>query len=219
MKDLLIVANWKSYKTTSEAKDWIERFNIQDARFINKKVVLCAPFTLLSVLKSYLVNHKSSIMLGAQDISPFGEGAYTGEVNGKQLKEFASRVLIGHSERRKYCGETNELLAKKVDQANLHGIFPIYCAQGSDTPIPKGVEIVAYEPVFAIGTGKPDTPQSAEEVALFLKENSGIQTVLYGGSVTPKNVHSFTVMPHIDGVLVGSSSLDPALFRDLIHHA
>lgn len=218
MKDLLIVANWKSHKTTLEAHDWMKRFAMYDVRFIDKKIIVCPPFTLLSVLTSYIVPHKSSITLGAQDMSAFGEGAYTGEINGKQLKEFASYVLIGHSERRTYCGETNEILTKKVDQANLYGIFPIYCVQGDDTPIPKEVEIVAYEPVFAIGSGNPDTPRNADRIAQGLKQK-GIKTVLYGGSVTGANVRSFTSMPHLDGVLVGSASLDPVKFGKIVNHA
>ena len=101
MKKLFIVANWKSNKTSLDAGEWLHRFMNYDLGFMNKDVIICPSFTLLSNLKSYFLNHKSTIKLGAQDISPFDEGAYTGEINGKQIKEFADYVLIGHSERRK----------------------------------------------------------------------------------------------------------------------
>ena len=170
MKKLFIVANWKSNLTKAEAEDWLARFKINDLRLKNKKVIICPPFTLLSILKSYILNHKSPITLGAQDISPFGEGSYTGEVNGKQIKEFADYVIIGHSERRNNFSENNEMLARKVEMAKFHNLRSIFCVQSEDTPVPEGVFLVAYEPVFAIGTGNPDTPKNADKVADEIKK-------------------------------------------------
>ncbi len=221
MKKLLLVANWKANKTESEANDWLKRFKSDDVGFKNneKEIIICSPFTLLPILKSYFLSHNSQIKLGAQDVSPFPRGAYTGEVAADQLKEFVSSVLIGHSERRKYFHENDQMLANKVDLAITSGLTPIFCVQDEHTSIPKGVKIVAYEPVFAIGTGEPDSPRNAEEVARQLTENSQVSMVLYGGSVTDKNVHAFTSMEHISGVLVGSASLDPSSFMSIIANA
>ncbi|MGH7203545.1 MAG: triose-phosphate isomerase family protein, partial [Candidatus Levyibacteriota bacterium] len=158
--------------------------------------------------------------IGAQDISPFASGAYTGEVNANQIKEFAQYAIIGHSERRKYFREDDEMLIKKVRMALAEGIIPIFCVASADTFIPEGVELVAYEPLFAIGSGKADTPEDAEEIARAIKEkNADVKTVIYGGSVNPENVHSFTSMPSVDGVLPGGASLDTQKFTQLITNA
>ncbi len=220
MKKLLIVANWKSNKTVSQAKEWLEGLQIEDLGIKNKEVIICAPFTLLPFLRSYFLHPTSDIQLGGQDVSPFFEGAYTGAVNGKQLKEFADYVIIGHSERREHFHETDEELEQKVQQALAFGLTPVFCVQGVETPIPDGVAIVAYEPLSAIGTGNPDTPENAQEVARVIKEKHRmVHAVLYGGSVTPENVNSFTQMEHIDGVLVGGASLDSTVFTQLIENA
>lgn len=221
MKKLLIVANWKSNFSSVEANTWLEGFKIEDLGLKNneKEIILCPPFMLLSSLKSYVVNHKSSIRVGAQDVSPFPKGAYTGEVAADQLKEFVSYVIIGHSERRKYFHEDDQMLANKVDLSLEAGLTPIFCVQDVNTIIPKGVKIVAYEPVFAIGTGEPDSPENAEDVARAIKETAKVTTVLYGGSVTEKNVYAYTSMEHIDGVLVGSGSLDVLSFSHIITSA
>jgi triosephosphate isomerase len=157
--------------------------------------------------------------LGAQDVSAFGDGAYTGEVSARQIKELADWVIIGHSERRKYFSETDELLAKKEEQAKSAGLKIIYCVPNDSTDIPKGVDVVAYEPVWAIGTGKSDTPENANAVIATIKATSQVPVVLYGGSVTAANVASFVGQPSIDGVLAGGASLDPVTFSDLIGNA
>lgn len=205
MKNILIVGNWKSNKTQEEAKDWLTKFHATQTN-----IVLCVPFTLLSVMKG------GPFMLGAQDVSPFGEGAYTGEVSARGIKEFADWVIIGHSERRKYFSETDELLAKKVEQAKSVGLKIIYCVPDDKTPVPSGVDVVAYEPVWAIGTGKSDTPENANEVITHIKANSQGALVIYGGSVTAENVASFISQSSIDGVLPGGASLDPEKFSNLI---
>jgi triosephosphate isomerase len=208
MKPPLIVGNWKSNKTVVEAETWRGKFeNVQ------KNVVLCVGYTLLGVMKG------GPYELGAQDVSPFGAGAYTGEVSAAQVKEFADWVIIGHSERRKYFGETDELLAKKVLMAKEAGLKIIYCVQDEKTIVPTGVDVVAYEPVWAIGTGKSDTPENANSVITTIKAKSQVATVIYGGSVTPVNVASFTAQPAIDGVLPGGASLDPETFAALIANA
>src|SRR5205823_3454479 len=115
--------------------------------------------------------------------------------------------------------EGDALVAKKVAAAMQYGITPILCVQGVETVIPQDVSLVAYEPVWAIGSGNPDTPQNADQVAKTIKEkNPFVQHVLYGGSVTPENVHGFTQMEHISGALVGGASLDPNKFLQMIQN-
>ncbi|MDO8620947.1 MAG: triose-phosphate isomerase [Candidatus Levybacteria bacterium] len=220
MKKLFIVANWKSNKATFEAKNWLDEFKINDLEIENKEIVICPSFNLLSLVSSEIRNQKLEVKIGAQDISPFDEGAYTGEINGKQIEEFADYVIIGHSERRQYCKEDNETLNRKVVMAIKYNLLPIFCVQNQNTPVPPNVKIVAYEPVSAIGTGNPDTPDNAEQVARTIRAiNKEIISVLYGGSVTSENINSFTKMPNIDGVLVGTSSLDSMEFLKIINNA
>ncbi len=233
MKKLFIVANWKSNKTEIEAKEWLQKISSpsvlssgsKDIKYDvlsiqDKEVIVCPSFTALSFLKSSITSHKSSIKLGAQNISPFEPGAYTGEVNGQQIKEFADYVTIGHSERRENFGETDEVLEKKVNMAHKFNLIPIFCVQNSDTVIPVNVNIVAYEPIFAIGSNNPDTPENADKIAsIFKNKNKSVQYVLYGGSVNSQNVKSFTQMENIDGVLVGGASLDANEFLKLINNA
>lgn len=228
MKRIFVAGNWKSNKTWEEAKSWIDEFKVQSSKFKateNLKIVLCSPFTLLFPLKELINVHKLPLELGAQDVSPFGEGTYTGAVNAKQVKEFADWVLIGHSERRKHFGETEDVLQKKAIQAKAVGLKIIYCIQAENTPIPDGVDVVAYEPVWAISTGdpyatKPETPENANRVAEKIKQSSsGNLQVIYGGSTTPENVANYTSQSHLDGVLPGGASLSGTTFFELISHA
>lgn len=219
MKKTFIVANWKSNKTESEVIEWLHRFKINDLRFTDKEIIVCPPFTLLPILKSYILNHKSGIKLGAQNISPFDEGAYTGEINGKQIKEFAEYVIIGHSERKKYFAETQDLLKDKVKMANKWNLRTIFCADSEESFIPEGVSIVTYEPPTSISPAPPDTPENAERAAKALRAKTSLATILYGGNVTSGNVSSFTQMPNIDGVLVGRASLDVYEFYKIIKNA
>lgn len=214
MKKLFVVANWKSNKTTIEAENWLQV--VQNSE---KEVVICPPFTLLSLVSSEVRTKQLRVKIGAQDISSFGEGAYTGEINGKQIKEFADYVIIGHSERRKNFGETDEILFEKMRLAKENGLIVIFCVQGKETKIPVNTDIVAYEPINAIGTGNPDTPENADDVAAYFKANFQVSGVLYGGSVTAANVNSFTQKPNIDGILVGNASLDAQEFYKLIKNA
>lgn len=222
MKNLFIVANWKSNKTTLETKEWLQTLNSSQLTFNkdNKEIIICPPVTLLPLVKELIVNSQLSIVVGTQDISPFDEGAYTGEVNGKQIKEFADFVIIGHSERRQNFKETDDALIKKVQMAQKYLLNPIFCVQNQNTFIPEGVKLVAYEQIEAIGTGNPDTPENANEVAQIIKDtHKNVMYVLYGGSVTSENVKSFTSMPDLDGVLVGNASLDAKEFSKIIQNA
>lgn len=223
MKKLFIVANWKSYKNSSEATSWLEKLSSslrvgepRHEEVSGKKIIVCPPFTLLSIMAGIIKERQLSIILGVQDISPFDEGAYTGSVNAGQASEFARYSIIGHSERRTLFNEDDTMLAQKVAMAKKYGLTPIFCAQNENTPIPPGITIVAYEPPSAIGTGFPDTPENADAIAKIIKEEHGIPYVLYGASVTSENVKSFTQMQGIDGVLVGGVSLDPLEFSKIV---
>ena len=222
MKKVFIVANLKSYKTENEAKNWLESFkNIKklNSDLSQKEIIICPPFTLLELFKDFFLANQVKAFLGAQDLSPFGEGAYTGEVNAKQIKDFADYVLIGHSERRKNFNETKDLLNEKVRLALNYALKPIYIIQNKEEEIPQGVELVAYEPIEAIGSGQPDSPENADNAAQAVKFKLNEYNILYGGSVTSENVNNFTKMPNISGVLVGGASLDPEEFIKIIKNA
>lgn len=221
MKKTFIVANWKSNKTILQMEEWFRTINNSPVTFNKeeKEVIICPSFTLLPFVKESIVKSQLSIAVGAQDISPFDEGAYTGEISAKQIKELAEYVIIGHSERRKNFLESDEILFKKVEQALQYGLTPIFCVQGKETKVPSNIPIVAYEPIDAIGTGHPDTVENAEDVASFFKNNYSVSHVLYGGSVNAENVSSFTQMPDIDGVLVGKASLEVLEFLGIIKNA
>lgn len=221
MKSLLIVGNWKSNKTTAEALRWLQDFKVRmdGVPTSSATIVLCAPFTLLYTLKEALGATSLPVVLGAQNVSPFAEGAETGEESARMVRELAEWVIIGHSERRTNFGETDEILAKKVQQAREAGLHVIYCVPDKNAPVPASVDAVAYEPIFAIGSGSSDSPAHADEVAQNIKARSQVPKILYGGSVTAANVGSFISRPSIDGVLPGKASLAPEQFADLIRAA
>ncbi len=224
MKQIFIAGNWKSNKTTVEATHWLQSFKSHITKHNDQlndqlndiRLILLAPFTLLYLLNQEITRLTLPIQLGAQDISPFEAGAYTGEVNAVQAKELAEWVIIGHSERRTLFFEADAVLAKKVQQAKTVGLRIIYCVSDADTRVPPNIDVVAYEPIWAIGTGKTDTPENANQVIEAIKKKTTIPTVIYGGSVTDHNINSFVSMPSIDGVLPGGASLDPEKFYNLI---
>lgn len=209
-KNIWIIANWKSNKTITEALEWVAKVGPQIPQVL--KVVVCPTFSVLSEIKKSVTVGNYPLMVGAQDLSPFGVGAYTGEEAATILKQFVDLAIIGHSERRQNFGETPEMVAKKVRQALDHQIIPLVCVQGKDTPVPDGVKLIAYEPIFAIGTGNPDTPENANEVAASFMDLE----VLYGGSVTSENAKGFLVKPNINGFLIGGASLDAEEFVKII---
>ena len=217
MGKLLIVANWKSNKTTAETKEYLVEFSKNYQEKENVDVVLCPSFTSIPEVADYVDSNNLKVALGAQDVSPFEEGAFTGEVSAQQVKEFCKHVIIGHSERRINFNENDEILNNKVARALTAGLEPIFCVQNEDTAIPSEIKIVAYEPIEAIGSGNPDTPENAQRVANQIKDkNPQVEQVLYGGSVSADNVASFVSQSDITGVLVGGASLDPIEFASII---
>ncbi|MBI2315233.1 triosephosphate isomerase [Candidatus Daviesbacteria bacterium] len=204
-----IIANWKSNKTIAEALDWLAQAGPKIPKNPNLTVVVCPCFSALSEVKKAIIVGNFPLLVGAQDLSPFGMGAYTGEEPAQILRELITHAILGHSERRQNFGETDEIISQKAAQAKANNITPLICVQGTDILIPQDCELVAFEPISAIGTGNPDTPENANEVAKTLKEKNGqdIQ-VLYGGSVTADNVQSFLTQSFLSGVMIGKASLD-----------
>ena len=215
-----IIANWKSNKTIAEALDWISQVGPQVPRRDGLKVVVCPIFSALSEVKKAITVGNFPLLVGSQDLSPFGIGAYTGEEPAQILNQLVNLAVLGHSERRQNFGENDEMIAKKVNQALKSNITPLVCVQDENTPVPEGCSLVAYEPVWAIGNGNPDTPENANKIAGALKEKYGQSRlnrdqnleVLYGGSVNSDNVKSFITQANISGVLVGNASLDAREF-------
>lgn len=223
MKKLFIVANWKAHKTITETTEWFDELAKSKEQFVqkdDKHIIICPSFHLLAEAKKIIDEQNLPISLGAQNVAAFDEGAYTGEIAARQLQGLVTYIIIGHSERRLTFAESDEILQKKVQIAKAGGFEVIYCVQGDMTIVPQEIQIVAYEPIAAIGSGHADTPENAEAVAHAIKEkNPHVQAVLYGGSVTDENVHSFTSLSSIDGVLIGGASLDPVTFTAIIINA
>jgi triosephosphate isomerase len=244
----LIAGNWKMYKTTAEAVRFVEEFTDVYSGGAHE-VAICAPFTQLAALKAALVG--SGVKLGAQNMHFEEEGAYTGEISPAMLTEIGvDYVVIGHSERRQYFAETDETVNKKVAKAFEHGLAPIMCvgevlAQRDEgkhfdvvkTQVVGGIAgigaddvrrlVIAYEPVWAIGTGRTATGDQAEEMCALIRETvrgvcgdaaaDGLR-VQYGGSVKPANARELMTKANIDGALVGGASLVPADFKAIIEY-
>lgn len=245
----LIAGNWKMFMNTQQAREFALNFQERVAEVTDKDIVICAPFTALHVLKEEL--EESIIHIGAQDVFYQNEGAYTGEVSPAMLIDMAcTYVIIGHSERRGYLKETDELIAKKIKAALENNLKPILCvgenlSQREDgkalsfvrSQVEKdlselssediGKVVIAYEPIWAIGTGKTASPQDAQEMCAAIRSTlAGIAgavanniQILYGGSVKAGNIKELTDKTDIDGALVGGASLDPTEFAELIHNA
>lgn len=248
MKQKFVAGNWKMYKDKTETIELISalKAKLNDSS-INSEVVICPPFTSIE-LASELIK-ESQIKLGAQNVSSEIEGAYTGEVSAKMLKSFGVEyVIIGHSERRTYFKETNEFINKKIKCAIEFDIKPIFCIgetlderEGGKTfsvveeQLLSGLRgvtkselkkmVIAYEPVWAIGTGKTATPQQAQEVHAFIREkiktiydfeSSEEIRILYGGSVKPENARELFLQPDIDGGLIGGACLNADSFYKII---
>ena len=202
----LIVANWKMNPSTlEEAKNIFNQVKETGA-------VICPPFVYLSVLGAN----------GAQDCSWESGGAFTGEISPQMLKDLGVEyVILGHSERRKYQKETNELIEKKFKAALSAGLKPILCID-QISQLPKDIKngfVVAYEPLFAIGTGKACPPEKAEKIRMAVKKALGERVlVLYGGSVNSQNTEDYIKKAHFDGLLVGGASLKSEEFIDIIRN-
>lgn len=214
-KNIWIIANWKSNKTIQEALDWISKVGPNLPKNENLKVVVCPTFTCLEEVKKAIQVGNFPLMVGSQDLSPFPEGAYTGEEAARILKDVVELSILGHSERRKNFGETNEMVAQKVKQALDNNIIPLVCVQDENTKVPDGCKLIAYEPVWAIGSGNPDTPENANKIAETFKEKGDLE-ILYGGSVTSSNIRSFISQPAISGALIGGASLDAEEFIKIV---
>ena len=249
----LVAGNWKMKLDPRQAIAFVQKLDwaLKDAKhdFASVEVAVFPPFTDLRSVQTIVNGDKIEFAYGAQDVSAHDSGAYTGEVSGAFLSALGcGYVLIGHSERRQYHGETDEIVAAKVKAAVKHGLVPVICvgetaedleAHGaSAVPVaqlevalaglPKKADIVvAYEPVWAIGSGQAATPEQAEQVAAPLRaviarmmgEAAAAKTrILYGGSVGASNIAGFMREPNVDGALVGGASLKINDFSAIIRY-
>lgn len=221
MKNVIILGNWKANKSIDEAKKWIDEFTpLVTSLPRHVSLILCPAFHHLELF----ITIKTIFALGIQDISPYPSGAYTGEISAGMVAEKVQYALLGHSERRKYFGETDEMIVQKVVEAHRVSIKPIVCVSEMNQAsrlnefVPDFVDygMILYEPLFAIGSGKADSPENANDSAKKLKSILGNIPILYGGSVTSENVSDFIQQECISGVGVGGASLDPEKFYQLI---
>jgi triosephosphate isomerase len=220
----LIVANWKSNKTQTEASNWFTVVGPKAAS-ATAKIVVCPPYPFLPVLNYLITSQKFNITLGVQDVSPFPSGSYTGAVSVRNLEgQGVKYAIVGHSERRKYFGETNQTVANKVSLLLEEEIMPIVCVEESgivaQAAALEGGErkkvVVAFEPSGHIGTGDPDSLADVLRVAGLIRASFADDTqVLYGGSVDEKNCREFLSSDKINGALVGTASLDANEFLKL----
>lgn len=246
-RKVYVVGNWKMYKTSREATDYIEELSSQ-LEGCKANIYLSVPFTSIAAASHFAKD--TSIVVGAQNMHEAREGAFTGEIASGMLKEAGAQfVILGHSERRHIFGETDEMIRQKVLRALSDDLQPILCVGETLKEREAGVEeevlrrqicaclenlsaqgvgnlILAYEPVWAIGTGKVATADIAQKAhafcrtvlnEIFGKRKGGSIAILYGGSVNPQNVKDLIDQKDIDGVLVGGASLDPATFAKIAH--
>ncbi|MCX6355384.1 MAG: triose-phosphate isomerase [Candidatus Aureabacteria bacterium] len=249
MRTPLIAGNWKMHKTVRFAIELVAGLKRELYDEKETEIVVCPPFTALSPVGEIVQG--SPIKLGAQDLYWESEGAYTGEISAPMLKEVGcSFVIIGHSERRRLFKETNETVNRKITAAISSGLTPIMCIgetlekreQGvTDEVLRKQLDaslerqsdsnilkcVIAYEPVWAIGTGRTATPEQAGSahavIRLWARERYGKAVsdalrIIYGGSVTPQNVKELMAVADIDGALVGGASLDAASFCRIVRY-
>jgi triosephosphate isomerase len=254
MRTPLIAGNWKMNKTHLEAIHFVEQLGHELANHdaARAEVVLCPPFTALRSVQTTLDDRHQSFDLGAQNMHNENEGAFTGEVSPLMLKSLRVKyVILGHSERREMFGETDEIVNLKVRAAFAHEIIPIMCCGETDmermndrtdakieAQVREGLEglsegqarevVVAYEPIWAIGTGKTATPDDAQTTISFIRgvltdlfsdDVSSAIRILYGGSMKAGNAAALIGQPDIDGGLVGGASLDASEFAALVKAA
>jgi triosephosphate isomerase len=251
MRNLFIAGNWKMNILPSDSKEIINKINDCARKYTNVKTAICPPFTHIPVMKDALKSDRN-ILIGEQNIYPQSSGAYTGEVSPDMLKDLSVDIcIVGHSERRQYFDETNMFINDKVRILMKADINTILCIGETKFQRDRGntkdviqeqlftclLEIaeddlskitIAYEPVWAIGTGDTATPEQAQEIHKFIrkwiKDRYGQKTgeniiIQYGGSVNPDNAEGLLSMPDIDGALIGGASLKPDTFCDIIKTA
>lgn len=208
------VANWKANKNVNEMRHWLEEFLKGYRENEDVIVIIAPPFPFLQEIVGIVKNLKN-VKVAAQDLSSFEEGSYTGEVTAKSLRGLVDYAIVGHSERRKYFNENDEIIEKKINLANKYQIKTILCIRNKDDKAFSDTEMIAYEPVEAIGTGN----NASVDDVLGLKKSLSLNPTtkfLYGGSVKAENVSEYIRSDEIDGLLIGGASLDPADFLKLI---
>jgi len=247
MRRYIVAGNWKMHKNRDEAVNLALALVplVSDVRSVD--VVLCPPFTALYPVGEILQG--SGLLLGAQNMHDEDEGAFTGEVSPTMLAKLGvSHVILGHSERRQYFGETDAFVNRKARSALRHGLVPIICVgetldereadhteqvvsqqldgslDGLEITDPESL-VIAYEPIWAIGTGRTATPEQAQDVHAFIRarlthffgiETAGKMRIQYGGSVKPENAAELMAQPDIEGALVGGASLKPDSFAAIV---
>ena len=248
MRIPIMAGNWKMYKTPSETKAFFDKFNPLVATSKHCEIVICPPFVNLHAAAE--ATGGTRIEIGGQNMFWAKEGAYTGEISANMLKAAGCKwVLIAHSERRQYFGEDNENARKKILAALEAGLTPVYCIgeklderdadkthevlesqfQGGTAGLTDAQFlkiVIAYEPCWAIGTGKVATPEIAASAHRFIRDQvrkafgadaAAACRILYGGSVKPDNVRGLMAQPEIDGALVGGASLEPNSFASIVN--
>jgi triosephosphate isomerase (TIM) len=243
----ILIANWKMQKTYSESMTWVNENAHELDALVNKyknKLVLCPSFLPIDQIRNILAN--TTINLGAQDCSAYERGAFTGEVSVLSLKEIGcTYCIVGHSDRRQFHGETDDLVAQKAALLLTHGITPIVCVGESSRarqdkqtyvslckqlkPVLEAISCIttkaelyiAYEPLWAIGTGHVPTQQELQEISLWIKEILSscltIKTkILYGGSVDEQKMPDLNELPHVDGFLIGRASTKSEVLKKLL---
>ena len=250
MRKIIIAGNWKMNKAFSEAED----FMVELTDFLNEKklgkveVVVCSPFPYLEMVSDFAC--ESQVFIGAQNVNENDFGAYTGEISASMLASMEiDYCIIGHSERRKYYHETDDLINSKLKKLQEFEVVPILCIGETLEEREKGITeqvilsqltkaltnikinndlVIAYEPIWAIGTGRTATPQQAQEIhslirkwisEKFSSEISNSISILYGGSMKPENIRDLLHQPDIDGGLIGGASLDIEKFKVMINTA
>lgn len=240
MRKVIIAGNWKMHKNQAESLAFVQEFKskVEDTQE-NQEIVLCAPFTSLTAMSKNL--HGSRIMLGAQNIHWSDEGAYTGEISGSMLAEIGvDYVIVGHSERRQYFGDTDQTVNLRLKAAQQYGFKPILCVGETKEQRNAGeteqviiaqlkedlVEVdqsnlvIAYEPIWAIGTGDTCESSEANRVIGIIRQqldNKNV-SIQYGGSVNTTNADEIMAQPEIDGALVGGASLSASSFARIVNY-
>ena len=250
MRKSVIAGNWKMNKSIKEAIELVNSLKRELIDIQEVEIIVCPVYTVLSDISDLLID--SNIFLGAQNVYWESQGAFTGEISPAMLKDAGCKyVIIGHSERRKYFNESDQTVNKRIKAAQGVGLIPIFCVgetleeREADKTIDvvkrqlagglEGLEkdallnlIIAYEPVWAIGTGKTATPEQAQEVHSFirswlvencLEEVAESLRILYGGSVKPANIKELMQQGDIDGALVGGASLDSSSFVEIVKNS